>query len=322
MTDVLAKVIGLGHYLPERVVRNSDLDKSLNTNDEWIVSRTGIQQRHIAAENQNTSDLAANAGRIALADAGLTPDDIDHLIVATSSPELTFPATAVLTQNKLGMTRGAAMDVNAVCSGFVYAMSLADGLIRSGHSKRIMVIGAEIYSRLVDWKDRGTCILFGDGAGALILEATSAKDKRGILWSKLYSDGQYAEILRSTGGAASTKNAGLLTMQGKEVFRHAVQKMSDVVLEGLAALKLTTEQIDWLVPHQANQRILSACAERLQLPEEKVISTVGSHANTSAASIPLALAVAKAAGKLAPQQIVVLTALGAGLTWGSCIIRW
>ncbi len=319
-------VKGIGVYLPERIMRNSEFEHLLDTTDEWITARTGIQKRHIAAEEEVTSDLAAKAAAAALTQAGLTPADIDLIVVATTTPDNTMPATAAHVQRKLGIHHGGAFDVNTACAGFVYAMAAADGLLRAGTAKRALVIGAETYSRILDWKDRSTCILFGDGAGALVLEREESADaqgrERGVLLSRLHSDGQYAPILNTTGGVSSTKNAGVLTMNGKEVFRHAVAKMSDSVMEALQAAGLGLGELSLLVPHQANMRILQGVGQKLGLREDQVIATVAEHANTSTASIPLALDAAFRAGKLKSGEIIALTALGAGLAWGSCIIRW
>jgi len=318
-------VKGYGAYLPTKIVTNADLEKTIDTNDAWIVERTGIKQRHIAAEGELTSAMGTKAAALALKKAGISAQDIDLVILATSTPDDTVPATATKIQHQLGMTRGAAFDINAACSGFIYAMATADGLLRSGQAKRALVIGAEIFSRIVDWNDRSTCILFGDGAAAVVLEVVESKGNtsdRGILFTSLYSDGQYHGILGTNGGVASTKSAGVLAMAGKEVFRHAVAKMADAVDEGLNKLSLTHTDIDWVIPHQANSRILQGVAKRLELSEEKLISTVALHANTSAASIPLALAVGADKGQIKQGQLLVLPALGAGLTWGACILRW
>lgn len=320
---VISIVKGYGSYLPQRIVTNLDLEKTLDTNDAWIAERTGIKQRHIAAEGELTSHLGAQAALRALENAGLKPDDIDLLLVATTTPDSTLPATATKIQHQIGMTRGAAFDLNAACAGFVYALITADSFLRAGNAKRALVIGAETYSRILDWKDRSTAILFGDGAAALVLEATvKDSENRGILYSKIYSDGQYESILNTTGGISSTKTAGVITMNGKEVFRHATAKMADVVSEGLAKLSLAIEDVDWVIPHQANMRIMQAIVKRLGIPDEKLISTVAMHANTSAASIPLAIAHAVSQNKIRRGQLMVLPALGAGLAWGACIIRW
>lgn len=320
-----AVVRGYGACLPQKIVTNAELEKRVETSDAWIVERTGIRQRHIAAEGELTSHLGTKAAQAALEKAGLNPDDIDLIVLATTTPDDTMPSTATKVQHALGMTRGAAFDINAACSGFVYAMSVADSFIRSGGAKRVLVIGAETYSRILNWEDRTTCILFGDGAAALVLEAVDGKGKtsdRGVLATRIHSDGQYHSILNTTGGVSSTQDAGFLTMAGKEVFRHGVAKMADVVVEEMKALGIPMESVDWVIPHQANFRILHGVAKRLELPEEKLISTVDRHANTSAASIPLALAYGADQGKIKQGQLLVMPALGAGLTWGACILRW
>ena len=317
-----AVVAGCGSYLPSRIVTNADLEASLDTNDAWIRERTGITQRHIAAEGEHTSDLAAKAGLDALKNAGIAPESVDTILLATSTPDYTFPAAATLVQKKIGCGHAAAMDVNGACSGFVFALSLANALIRSGQSKTVLVIGAETMSRVVDWTDRGICILFGDGAGALVLTAEGGEGTRGILGSEMFSDGNHVDLLKTTGGVSATQTAGFLQMQGKEVFRHAVAKMAESSARTLAAQGLDAASVNWVVPHQANARILHACMDKLGLDDTKLILTVDRHANTSAASIPLALAAACQEGKIVKNDIVLLTALGAGLTWGSCIIRW
>jgi 3-oxoacyl-[acyl-carrier-protein] synthase-3 len=319
-----AVVRGVGHYLPERVVPNAEFEKSLDTSDDWIVSRTGIERRHFAAEGQTTSDLAARAARAALADAGLTPDDIDALIVATSTADLTFPSAATMVQAELGMTKGFAFDVQAVCAGFVFAMANANALIVSGQAKRALVIGAETFSRILDWTDRGTCVLFGDGAGAVVLEAaegagTSAD--RGILAADLNSDGRFKDILYVDGGV-STQTTGHLRMQGKEVFRHAVEKLAETAHAALDKAELSSADVDWIVPHQANLRIIKATAQRMQVPMERVVVTVQDHGNTSAASIPLALSVARHGGQIKDGDLVVMEAIGGGLAWGALVLRW
>ena len=314
-----AVVKGVGHYLPDRVVTNADLEAKIETSDEWIRTRTGIERRHLVAEGQTTTDLAARAARAALADAGLEPDDIDTIIVATSTPDLTFPSTATMVQGELGMTRGFAFDVQAVCAGFIFALTNADGLIRSGQAKRVMVIGAETFSRLMDWEDRTTVVLFGDGAGAVILEA--AEGERGILSSDLHSDGRFRDLLYVDGGT-STGKTGYLRMQGKEVFRHAVSKLAETAHTALDKAGLTADQVDWIVPHQANLRIISATAQKMGLPMEKVVVTVQDHGNTSAASFPLALSVGKARGQIKTGDVIVTEAIGGGLAWGSVVIRW
>ncbi len=324
MSARISVVKGIGAHLPQRVMRNSEFEAALDTSDAWIVERTGIRQRHIAAEGEVTSDLGAKAALNALGNAQMTPDDIDLIVVGTTTPDDTMPSTAAHVQRKIGVGKGGALDVNAACAGFVYAVTVADSLLLSGVAQRALVIGAETYSRILDWNDRSTCILFGDGAGALVLEAEERRGEspRGVLACRLHADGRLAPILNTTGGVSSTKTAGVLTMTGREVFRHAVAKMSDCVLEGLAAAGLAREELGLLVPHQANMRILSSVAQKLGLPESHVVATVAEHANTSAASIPLALAAAARENRLGSGKIVALSALGAGLTWGSCIIRW
>jgi 3-oxoacyl-[acyl-carrier-protein] synthase-3 len=320
-----AAITGWGSYLPANVLTNDALAQMVDTSDEWIRERTGICQRHIAADGELTSDLAAHAGRKALAKAGIEADAVDLVIVATSTPDETIPATAVKVQHKLGMTRGAAYDVNAVCSGFLYGLTTADAFITSGKAKTVLVIGAETFSRIVDWQDRSTCILFGDGAGAVVFQAQEGAGNatdRGVLFTEICSDGQYAPLLGCNGGVSSTQTAGHLFMHGKEIFRHAVGKMAGSVEHSLQHLGLSTIDIQWLVPHQANMRILQATAKRLNIPEEQVILTVDKHANTSAASIPLALSIAAEEGKFSSGDLIACPALGAGLTWGSCLIRW
>ena len=315
-----AVVLGTGAYLPQRIVTNADLEKIVETNNDWIVERTGIKQRHLAADGELTSDLAVHAARQALQNANAAPETIDLVILATTTPDDTMPSTATKIQHRLGITRGAAFDVNAACSGFVYAMMIANSFIVSGQAKRVLVIGAETYSRILNWEDRGTCILFGDGAAALVLEAQESE--RGVLFSNIHSDGQYTSLLQTDGGVSSTMTSGKMSMLGKEVFRHAVSKMPAAVEEGLAALNLPLSAIDWLVPHQANMRILAGVAQKLHLSEDKVVATVPLHANTSAASIPLALHLASHDGRIKQGDLVACPALGAGLTWGCTIIRW
>ena len=320
-----ATVRGTGHYLPERVVENSWFEGKLDTSDEWIRARTGIERRHFAAEDQRTSDLGILAARAALDSAGMTADQIDAVIVATSTPDLTFPSVATMVQSGIGMRRGFAYDIQAVCAGFVYALANADAMIRAGLAERILVIGAETFSRIMDWTDRGTCVLFGDGAGAVVLEAAEGAgttEDRGILATDLNSDGQYRDLLYVDGGVASTGTAGHLRMQGNLVFRHAVEKLADTAHRALGKAGLTPENVDWLVPHQANMRIIEATAKRMQLPMEKVVLTVADHGNTSAASIPLALSVANSQGRIKPGQIIVAEAIGGGLAWGSAVLRW
>lgn len=322
---VRAVVRGVGHYLPDRVVANAEFEASLDTSDEWIRSRTGIERRHFAAEGQTTSDLAARAARAALADAGMAASDLDALIVATSTPDLTFPATATMVQAEIGMTGGFAYDVQAVCAGFVYALANAQALILSGQARRVLVIGAETFSRIMDWTDRGTCVLFGDGAGAVVLEAaegTGQSSDRGILAADLHSDGRYRDLLYVDGGVSSTRSAGHLRMQGNAVFKHAVQKLAETAHAALDKAGLTGADVDWIVPHQANLRIIAATAERMQVPMERVVVTVQDHGNTSAASIPLALSVGKARGQIKPGDLLVAEAIGGGLAWGSVVLRW
>ena len=321
---IRAVVRGVGHYLPDRVVPNSEFETLLDTSDDWIRSRSGIERRHFAAEGQTTSDLAARAARAALADAGMAADEIDAIIVATSTADLTFPSAATMVQAALGMTRGFAFDVQAVCAGFVYALANAHALIVSGQAQRILVIGAETFSRLMDWTDRSTCVLFGDGAGALILEAakgdgTSAD--RGILATDLHSDGRFKDLLYVDGGV-STHSTGMLRMQGKDVFRHAVEKLAQTAHTALEKAGLTAEDVDWIVPHQANLRIITATAQRMQVPMERVVMTVQDHGNTSAASIPLALSVGRQRGQIKAGDLIVTEAIGGGLAWGSVVLRW
>jgi len=316
-----AVVLGTGAYLPERVMTNADFEKIVDTNHQWIVERTGIEERHIAADGELTSDLAVMAGKEALDQAGISSDSIDLVVLATTTPDDTMPSTAVKIQHRLGITHGAAFDVNAACSGFVYAMTIANNFILAGQAKRVLVIGAETYSRILDWKDRSTCILFGDGAAAVVLEAQEGNE-RGILFSSIHSDGQYAGLLATNGGVSSTKTAGTMFMSGKEIFRHAVAKMPAAVEEAMSAAGLPVSAIDWLVPHQANKRILDSVAHKLHIGEEKIISTVAKHANTSAASIPLALHTGVRDGRIKKGQIIACPALGAGLTWGCTVIRW
>jgi len=321
---IRAVVNGVGHYLPERVMENAEFEGTLDTSDEWIRTRSGIERRHLAANGQTTSDMAIAAARKALADAGLEPDDLDAIVLATSTADLTFPSAATMVQAGLGMTHGFAYDIQAVCAGFVYALANANAMILTGQARRVLVIGAETFSRILDWSDRGTCVLFGDGAGAVILEAAEGEgtsDDRGILAIDLNSDGRHRDILFVDGGV-STGASGLLRMQGKEVFRHAVEKLADTAHAALDKAGLTGADVDWLVPHQANLRIIKATAQRLQLPMERVIVTVQDHGNTSAASIPLALSVGKSEGKIKAGDIVVTEAIGGGLAWGSIVLRW
>jgi 3-oxoacyl-[acyl-carrier-protein] synthase-3 len=316
-------VRGVGSCLPARTLTNADLAQMVDTSDEWIVQRTGIRERHIAGDDEVTSDLAVKAARAALADAGLEPGDIDLIVLATSTPDNTFPATAVSVQAALGITQGAAFDLQAVCSGFVFAIATADNFLKSGSFKRALVIGAETFSRILDWSDRTTCVLFGDGAGALVLEAVEGgEDGRGILTTHLRSDGRHKNKLYVDGGVSSTKSVGYLRMEGREVFRYAVGMITDVIEDAFAATGETAKTIDWFVPHQANRRIIDASAVKLGIAPEKVVITVDRHGNTSAASIPLALAAARADGRIKTGDLVLLEAMGGGFTWGSALIRW
>jgi 3-oxoacyl-[acyl-carrier-protein] synthase-3 len=316
-----AVIKGVGHYLPEKIVTNHDLESMVDTNDQWIVERTGIKQRHIAAEGEFTSDIASKAAIQAIDKSGIRVQDIDLVIVATSTPDLTLPATATIVQQKIGMKRGAAYDMNAACSGFIYGLMQANAAIKSRQASTVLVIGAETFSRIVDWNDRSTCILFGDGAGAVVLQAEEDTE-RGILHAEIFSDGTYTDILKTKGGVSTTGDASTLFMEGKEVFRHAVSKMTATIEHSLKTLGSGKENLDWVIGHQANARILSAIAKKFDLPEHKNIITVHNHANTSAASIPLALSVALDEQKLQKNDIIVMPALGAGLTWGASIVRW
>lgn len=321
---IRAVVKGVGHYLPERVVPNSEFEATIDTSDEWIRTRSGIERRHFAAEGQTTSDLGTRAAEAALASAGLVADDIDALIVATSTADLTFPSAATMIQARLGMTRGFAFDVQAVCAGFVFALANANALIVSGQAKRVLVIGAETFSRLMDWEDRTTSVLFGDGAGALLLEAqegSGANTDRGILSTDLNSDGRHKDILYVDGGV-STGKTGHLRMQGKEVFRHAVEKLAETAHAALDKAGLSAEDVAWIVPHQANIRIIEGTAKRMQLPMDRVVVTVQDHGNTSAASIPLALSVGVERGQIKQGDLIVTEAIGGGLAWGSVVLRW
>ncbi|MDH3662713.1 MAG: ketoacyl-ACP synthase III [Alphaproteobacteria bacterium] len=320
-----ACITGTGAYLPERIVSNDELAKTVDTSDSWIVERTGIHQRHIAAEGELTSDLAVAAARQALERAEIGADDLDLILVATTTPDHTFPATATAVQQKLGADAAAAFDLQAVCSGFVYALAVADNFIKTGQATRALVIGAETFSRLLDWTDRSTCVLFGDGAGAVVLEAEEGSgtvQDRGVLATHLGSDGRHYKALFVDGGPSSTGTTGHVRMNGREVFRHAVAALVGATEKVLERAELTADDIDWLVPHQANARILQAVAQRLDLDSERILITVGHHANTSAASIPLALAEADAAGRFARDQLLVMTAMGGGFSWGAALIRW
>lgn len=311
---------GVGTYLPEQVVTNADLEKRVDTSDAWIRERTGITQRHLAAPHETASFMATGAAREALAYAGITADTVDAILLATSTPDQAFPATAVRVQAALGMTRGFAFDLAAACSGFIYALSVADALIRTGQVRTVLVIGSEVYSRIVDWTDRSTCVLFGDGAGAVVLQAGAA-DGRGLLSTHLHSDGSTGDLLYVDGAVGRPECSGFLRMNGREIFRHAVSKLAGAVDEALAANGLVYADIDWLVPHQANKRIIDAMGKKLGLPPERVVMTVDRHANTSAASIPLAFAEAVRDGRIKPGDLVLMEALGGGLTWGSALLR-
>ncbi|MQY41220.1 beta-ketoacyl-ACP synthase III [Epibacterium sp. SM1969] len=319
-----AVVIGTGHYLPERVVENAEFEDKLDTTDEWIRSRSGIERRHFAAEDETTSDMATKAAEAALKDAGLEADDIDAIVLATSTADLTFPSAATMVQAALGMTKGFAFDIQAVCAGFVYALSNANALIASGQANRVLVIGAETFSRIMDWTDRSTCVLFGDGAGALLLEAqdlTGTNTDRGILATDLNSDGKYKDLLYVDGGV-SQRTTGYLRMQGNQVFRHAVEKLAKTANTALEKTGLGSDDVDWVVPHQANIRIIQGTAKKMGLPMDKVVVTVQDHGNTSAASIPLALSVGNARGQIKEGDLVVTEAIGGGLAWGAVVLRW
>jgi len=319
-----AVVRGVGHYLPERVVSNSELALRVETSDEWIKTRSGIERRHFAADGETTSVLATHAAKAALAHAGMSANDIDAIVLATSTADLTFPSAATMVQAQLGMTRGFAFDVQAVCAGFVYALTTANALILSGQAKTVLVIGAETFSRLMDWTDRTTCVLFGDGAGALVLEAQDqpgSSSDRGILAADLHSDGQFRDLLYVDGGT-STGSIGHLRMMGKEVFRHAVEKLAETAHSALEKAGLTPEDVTWIVPHQANIRIIEGTAKRMQVPMDRVVVTVQDHGNTSAASIPLALSVGHERGQIKTGDLIVTEAIGGGLAWGSVVLRW
>ncbi len=318
-------VRGYGAALPKRVMTNKELETLVDTSDEWIVQRTGIRQRHIAGEGETTASLGEAAARAALANAGLTADDIDLVLVATSTPDNTFPATAVDIQNRLGLRKGFAFDMQAVCSGFVYAVTTADLYIRGGMARRVLVIGAETFSRILDWTDRSTCVLFGDGAGALVLEAIEGEGTiadRGILAASLRADGSHKDKLYVDGGPGTTGTVGHLRMEGREVFKHAVGMITDVIEATYSAAGITSEDIDWFVPHQAHKRIIDASAKKLGIAEEKVVTTVQMHGNTSAASVPLALSVAVADGRIKKGDLVLLEAMGGGFTWGAAVVRF
>lgn len=325
MTRIRSVVRGIGSYLPRRKLTNQDLEKFVETSHEWIVQRTGIEERHIADDDETTSVLGIKAAEAALADAGLTAADIDLVICATSTPDYTFPSTATMIQTGIGMTHGAAFDLQAVCTGFVYAVATADKFLQSGSHKRALVVGAETFSRILDWNDRTTCVLFGDGAGAIVLEAQEGEGTsadRGVLTSHLRSDGRYRDKLYVDGGPGSTKTTGVLKMEGREVFKFAVGMVADVVQDAFAATGTSAEELKWFVPHQANKRIITASADKLGIAQEKVVITVNKHGNTSAASIPLALDTARKDGRIKDGDLVMIEAIGGGFTWGSALIRW
>lgn len=323
-----SRIIGTGSHLPEKVITNAELAKTIDTTDEWIVERTGIRERRIAKEGETTSMLAFQAAEKALDAAGIEGPDLDLIIVATTTPDNTFPATATKIQAMLGMNKGAAFDVQAVCSGFLYALSVGDNFIRAGQAKNVLVIGAEVFSSIIDWTDRTTCVLFGDGAGAVVLQAqeqaddAKKEDKVGILSTHLHSDGKLRDLLITDGGPSTTGTVGKTIMLGREVFRHAVNNLTSVVYEALEANDYTTDDIDWLVPHQANKRILDSTAKKLGIDPKRVVITVDRHANTSAASVPLALDEAVRDGRIQKGQLVLMEAMGGGLTWGSALVRW
>ncbi len=326
MAVIRSVIIGVGAYLPEKVLTNKALSKKVDTSDKWITERTGIKKRHIAADNEYTSTLAIAAARQALIRSAIDPSDIDLVILATSTPDQTFPATAVTVQAELGIQRGAAaFDIQAVCSGFVYAMTVADAMLRAGPFRRALVIGAETFSRILDWEDRTTCVLFGDGAGAVVLEAQpqhGTGDDRGVLSAHIRADGRYRDSLYVDGGPSTTQTVGHLRMNGREVFRHAVGKISGIIEETLVDAGLAPDEIDWFVPHQANSRILDGTAKKAGVPMDRVVVTVDIHGNTSAASIPLALNVAVEDGRIKEGDLVLLEAMGGGFTWGACLVRW
>jgi 3-oxoacyl-[acyl-carrier-protein] synthase-3 len=322
---IRAVPIGVGHYLPARVVENAEFEATLDTSDEWIRARSGIERRHFAAEGETTSQMAVAAARAALDMARLAPADIDAIVVATSTPDLTFPSCATMVQAGLGMERGFAFDVQAVCAGFVYALANANALIVSGQARRVLVIGAETFSRILDWTDRSTCVLFGDGAGALLLEAreeAGTPADRGILSTDLHSDGRYRDLLYVDGGVSSSQTAGVLRMEGREVFRHAVEKLAETAEAALGRAGVAAADVDWIVPHQANLRIISRTAQKMGVDMDRVVVTVQDHGNTSAASIPLALSVGVARGQIKQGDLLVCEAIGGGLAWGAVVLRW
>ncbi len=325
MTVIRSVVVGSGSYLPDNVVSNDELSKRVETSDEWIRARTGIQRRHIAVPGQTTTDLAVAASRAALLDAGMDAGELDLIVCATTTPDQTFPSVATMVQSRLGMAHGAAFDVQAVCSGFIYGLAVADNFIKSGQARTVLLIGAETMSRLMDWTDRTTCVLFGDGAGAMVLQAQDGEGTsadRGVLNTKLYSDGRLHDLLYVDGGPSTTGTTGFLRMQGKEVFKHAVTNMAAAIVDSAKAAGVAVTDIDWFVPHQANQRILYGTARKLGVSPDKVISTIADHGNTSAASVPLALVEAVEDGRIKKNDLVLLEAMGGGLTWGAGLVRW
>jgi len=325
MTTIRAVIKGVGHYLPERIVPNKEFEDTLDTTDEWIKSRSGIERRHFASNTENTSDLAIHASNAALNDAGMCGNDIDAVVLATSTPDQTFPSTATKVQAAIGMTRGFAFDVQAVCAGFAFALANANALILSGQAQNVLVIGAETFSRILDWNDRSTCVLFGDGAGAVILsaeEGTGGPQDRGILATDLNSDGRFNKLLYVDGGVSSTQTTGVLKMEGREIFKHAVQKLAQTADAALARAGAVAADIDWVVPHQANLRIIKSTAQKMGIPMSKVVVTVQDHGNTSAASIPLAMSVGKARGQIKQGDLIVAEAIGGGLAWGAVVLRW
>ncbi|MGJ8528813.1 beta-ketoacyl-ACP synthase III [Maritalea sp.] len=324
MSGVKTVVRGVGHHLPKNVVTNTELAKTVDTSNEWIVQRTGIEQRYIAGDDEQTSDLALNAAKNALAAAGMDASEIDLIILATTTPDRTFPATAALVQEKLGITQGAAFDIQAVCSGFVYAVATADSYLKNGLGTKALIIGAETFSRLLDWEDRTTCVLFGDGAGAMVVEAVpdNTEGDRGVLSNCLRSNGEHWRKLYVDGGPSLTKSVGFVRMEGKEVFRHAVGMISDVVEGAFEKANVEPSDLDWFVPHQANKRIIDGAGRKLKIPAEKVIVTVDKHANTSAASVPMALSIGVEDGRIKQGDLVMLEAMGGGFTWGASLVRW
>jgi len=325
MTVTRAVVQGCGHYLPNRIVENAEFTKTLDTTDEWIRARTGIERRHFAAEDEKTSDLAIKAAEMALANAGMDASELDAIVLATSTPDQTFPSTATRLQNALGMTQGFAFDIQAVCAGFVFALANANALICSGQAKSVLVVGAETFSRIMDWTDRGTCVLFGDGAGALVLKAEEGagnSDDRGILATDLNSDGRFNDLLYVDGGVSTTGTAGYLRMEGQEVFKHAVVKLAKTSETAMEKAGVTAEDVDWIVPHQANLRIITKTAHKMRVSMDRVVVTVQDHGNTSAASIPLAMSIASGDGRLKKGDLIVTEAIGGGLAWGAATLRW